>query len=549
MFYREYRPKRFSELIGSEHIVSVLTSSLAKGNPAHAFFFTGTRGVGKTTTARLLAKSLNCTNPQLNVSSKVLFEPCGECDSCKAMESGRHLDLIEIDAASNRGIDNIREITDKVMLSPAMGKNKIYIVDEVHMLTTEASNALLKTLEEPPTHVYFILCTTNPEKVLDTIKSRCQQYVFKRPDKEQIKSKLIRILEDQGQSGIAIEHVEHIAITAKGAYRDAETLLEQYLSSGEDDRGVYGFDSHDFNLFIKHLHEGDRKAALEFVNSALVAELNFESWVEKLIQYLRALLLAKSGFNASLDDYQINEDGLNLIKSLNQNEIKNFIVTFSKRLEDFRYVNIPALPIEVSIVELTSDQIVDSKILENPEKGNGDSQTSSTQGDLSVVEKSTNKVVKNVSDKKIPEGKKTLPVNEDVIKPLPAKSKPESRQEKKVVLKEFPYKALVESLKESNHSIYLLLGSCRFLGFDGQSISLGAPYSFHKERLMSNKIRTIIENVSAELVGAQVVLSCDLLSKNEEALNLTDHNVKMPNKDVPLEKIFEEVFGDDVTSS
>ena len=182
--YRKYRPQEFDAVAGESEIMKTLRNSLKENRMAHAYIFTGPRGVGKTTTARLIAKGLNC------LENGITDSPCNECANCKAIENGSFYDLIEIDAASNRGIDEIRELKEKVNYKPAQGRKKVYIIDEVHMLTKEAFNALLKTLEEPPEFVIFILATTEPDKILDTILSRCQRYDFLPLTKEEVKEKL-----------------------------------------------------------------------------------------------------------------------------------------------------------------------------------------------------------------------------------------------------------------------------------------------------------------------------------------------------------------------
>lgn len=227
--YRKYRPKRFSELVGQEHIKRILRNALEKQAVAHAYIFAGPRGTGKTTTARILAKSLNC-----HISP--FTEPCNSCPSCNAVDSGVHLDVIELDAASNRGIDEVRKIRDGVNFAPAMGRFKVYIIDEVHMLTREAFNALLKTLEEPPGHVVFVLATTNPEKIPPTIASRCQILEFKNLSVDDIVGRLREISKLEGYD-VGEDALGKIAKRAAGGLRDALSILEQVVrfTGGEID--------------------------------------------------------------------------------------------------------------------------------------------------------------------------------------------------------------------------------------------------------------------------------------------------------------------------
>src|SRR3990167_6064473 len=292
MFYTKYRPQKFSELIGLNHVVSSITGAIAGGNPPHAYFFSGSRGIGKTTTARLIAKALNCESPEINSSDLIVkFEPCGKCSNCLAIQNGSHIDLIEIDAASNRGIDNIRELKDNVILSPSLGKSKIYIIDEVHMLTTEASNALLKTLEEPPAHAYFILCTTNPEKVLLTIKSRCQQFHLTRQTTENIVAKLVKIVKDS-KKDMADESLKKIAIAAKGAYREAETLLEQIVSGDASEDKILASHNLNYFSFAKAVFAGSRAESIELIHEIYSGGENIEYFTEKFVEYLRSLLFS-----------------------------------------------------------------------------------------------------------------------------------------------------------------------------------------------------------------------------------------------------------------
>src|SRR5690242_17998825 len=219
---RKWRPRRFAELVGQEHVVRALTNALETGRVHHAFLFTGTRGVGKTTIARIFAKSLNC---ERGTSA----DPCGECETCLAIDAGRYIDLIEIDAASNTGVDDVREVIENAQYAPSRGRFKVYLIDEVHMLSKSAFNALLKTLEEPPGHVKFLLATTDPQKLPVTVLSRCLQFNLKRLDEQQINGQMTRILEAEG---IPAEPgaIRQLAKAADGSLRDGLSLLDQAIA-------------------------------------------------------------------------------------------------------------------------------------------------------------------------------------------------------------------------------------------------------------------------------------------------------------------------------
>jgi DNA polymerase-3 subunit gamma/tau len=219
---RKWRPRRFTELVGQEHVVRALTNALETGRVHHAFLFTGTRGVGKTTIARIFAKSLNCENGTST-------EPCGECSTCKDIDAGRYIDLLEIDAASNTGVDDVRELIDNAQYMPSRGRVKVYLIDEVHMLTRNAFNALLKTLEEPPGHVKFLLATTDPQKLPVTVLSRCLQFNLKRLELDQIEGQMSRILQAEGIA-FEPEAIAQLSDAADGSLRDGLSLLDQAIA-------------------------------------------------------------------------------------------------------------------------------------------------------------------------------------------------------------------------------------------------------------------------------------------------------------------------------
>ena len=291
MLYRKYRSATFDEVVGQEHIVKTLVSALKNGRTSHAYLFTGPRGVGKTSVARLLAKALNCTGEP---------KPCNKCANCQALQNAS-LDIIEIDAASNRSIDSIRDLKEKISLAPAQGKYKVYIIDEVHMLTTEAFNALLKTLEEPPPHAVFILATTEAHKVPATIISRTQRFAFKPISVSDLTNHLAEIAQAEK---IAIEPaaLEVIARAARGGFRDAISLLDQLAATGDAQvttaaaRDLLGYTDNEAVVAISQaLAARDAKAALVSLSQLEDAGIPAGQLVTQLVDHWREIMLAAAG--------------------------------------------------------------------------------------------------------------------------------------------------------------------------------------------------------------------------------------------------------------
>ncbi len=292
--YRKWRSQKFDELIGQEPIVRTLKNALSSGKPAHAYLFTGPRGTGKTSTARLLAKSINCANPKDG-------EPCNQCQQCREITAGSSFNVIEIDAASNRGIDSIRDLREKVMMPPATGKYKVYVLDEAHMLTPEACNALLKTLEEPPGYAIFVLATTDVHKMLPTVLSRCQRFDFKRFSTRQIVEHLNFVA---GQEHIQLERTaaELIARAAAGGMRDALSLLDQAIAyTGEEISlaqvqvmlGVA--DPQAISRLIMRIANLDSSGGLHQIHELSEAGADLRQINVQVVEYWRALMLAKAG--------------------------------------------------------------------------------------------------------------------------------------------------------------------------------------------------------------------------------------------------------------
>ncbi len=291
---RKWRPQNFEDVIGQEPVVRTLKNALKKDRVAHAMIFSGVRGVGKTTLARIMAKALNCQTPDIE-------PPCNTCDSCHDITSGNAIDLHEIDGASNRGIQEIRELKENIRFFPVRGRYKIIIIDEVHMLTTEAFNALLKTLEEPPEHVFFMFATTELHKVPITILSRCQRYELKRIPSSQLVAFLKKIAQAE-QVDISDRAIEMIVREAEGSVRDGLSLLDQIFSFGgdqvtdEDVIQVLGLvDSQVIEQQAKALLSGDPAKSLEILDRSFTAGLDLKRFTNDLLSYFRALLICKSG--------------------------------------------------------------------------------------------------------------------------------------------------------------------------------------------------------------------------------------------------------------
>ena len=359
--YRKYRPLSFSDLLGQETIVKILREAAKQDRLSHAYLLSGPRGTGKTTTARLIAKIANCEKRRTDPKVRAKGEPCNECRACEAIDKGRSLDVVEIDAASNRGIDEIRNLKENVRVSPTELSHKVFIIDEAHMLTKEAFNALLKTLEEPPQYVIMILATTEVEKIPATIASRSQQLHFKRIAILQIAEKLARIAEKENVT-MSKEALDLIASSGEGSFRDAESLLDQLISFGktsvalEDVEklvGKVGFGK--ISELAGFLLEKNIDGALHAISEIQEGGYNIAQVAKDLIQYIRRTAVLK--YSPEIKDMflrELTDDHLKILirhSELFQEEHIGLLKLLIEAYGNMRYSQFPIIPLEVAVIE------------------------------------------------------------------------------------------------------------------------------------------------------------------------------------------------------
>lgn len=354
--YRKWRPATFDEVKGQDHIVTTLKNQIKNDRIGHAYLFCGTRGTGKTSVAKIFAKAVNCANP-------VDGNPCGECEVCRAVAAGASMNVIEIDAASNNGVDNIREIKEEVAYPPTQGRFKVYIIDEVHMLSIGAFNALLKTLEEPPAYVIFILATTEAHKIPITILSRCQRYDFKRISIDTIS---LRLSELMNAEGITADEraLRYVAKAADGSMRDALSLLDQCLAfymgqelKYENVLDVLGaVDTEVFSDFFRGVIEGDAIGLIHKLEQIIIDGRDLSQFVNDFTWYLRNLMLLQSAADAS-DVLEMSEENIKILKEdaalTDLNGIMRYIRVFSELSGQLKNSSQKRVMVEVALIKLT----------------------------------------------------------------------------------------------------------------------------------------------------------------------------------------------------
>ncbi|NWF51621.1 MAG: DNA polymerase III subunit gamma/tau [Nitrospirae bacterium] len=524
---RKWRPQGFDEVIGQEPIIRILKNSIEQGKVAHAYLFSGPRGVGKTSTARILAKALNCGNGPTSA-------PCGTCASCKAITDGYSLDVMEIDGASNTSVDDVRDLRERIKYMPSGGKYKVYIIDESHMLSNAAFNALLKTLEEPPPHVIFVLATTAPKKIPLTVLSRCQHLPFRRIPTQEIKAFLKKISNEENIN-ISASAVELIARASDGSLRDSLTILDQLSSfssdiNESDVKDLLGLT--DFSLLSKTsiaLIEGKREEILKIIDELVERGTDIRSFTKELVHFFRDLLIAKV-VKKPEDVLDFDKDDLESIKDIvskTSEEVLTLLLSETMKAElDIKNASSPRVALEISLIKASflSDMKPLKEILKNIEDYVRDTKEAYQNEFLKDTAEEVSLQVSNstseVKDDNPPAEKDTTEIQTDTL--LSAKP----------VIEDFWERAI----KKMETPLASKLSRAEFKLNDNElKIFLNGGDSVFADSIRKNL--KILEKIFSEEIGSRVIIKIETLKEKEKKISKKELKEKIMGEPIIKEAL------------
>jgi len=509
VFYRKWRPQTLAEIVGQEQVTKTLSNALTSGRVSHAYLFYGPRGTGKTSTGRILAKALNClTNGR--------GEPCNSCDMCRGITEGRALDVIEVDAASNTGVDDIRSLREKVNYAPNQARYKVYIIDEVHMLSNSASNALLKTLEEPPPHIVFILATTEAHKIPATILSRCQRFDFRRISRTDVISKLTRICTTEGIK-LEPEGLNLIARSATGSLRDAENLLEQLttyygteisLNQVQAILGITG-DQRAKEL-VGNIVASDVAGGVATINSVNSDGLDLRQFNREVVEYLRQLLLVKTGSEDAVD---LTAEDKTELKQL---AAKTSLAQISRAIKLFGQLeigfdNYSTLPLELALVDCTQPPVEEIKSpapqpkYEPPPPAKKTTPAKPPAAKVEPAAEAVSRPAEPAAEARAePPGAKAKPAKDTTATPQELNNEIERlRANWREVMEQAP-----EEVKRTSAIAILRSAGVKPVEIQGDSVILAFKYPIHKEKMETVENQKVARQIISNFLGRSCQVRC-----------------------------------------